>query len=175
VTLKTDKDATARRSANVEAVLAELTAWSPRERMGMFRRWLAGSLSIIHLHVLTILEASGPLSMGKVAEALDVSVASATGIVDRMEQRGLIERHAQPGDRRIVIVQPTPAGLAVFSDLDAQRRITITRILERLTDDELSSFLIGLRAMGVARVAITAEAAQADESATNDPTKIAAQ
>jgi DNA-binding MarR family transcriptional regulator len=91
--------------------------------------------------------------------------------VDRMEQRGLIERHAHPGDRRIVIVQPTAAGLAVFSDLDAQRRITITRILERLTDDELSSFLIGLRAMGVARAAITAEAAQADESATGDPTE----
>jgi DNA-binding MarR family transcriptional regulator len=131
--------------------------------MGMFRRWLAGSLSIIHLHVLTILEASGPLSMGKIAEALDVSVASATGIVDRMEQRGFVERQAQPGDRRIVLVQPTAAGRAVFSDLDAQRRTSVTRILERLTDDELSSFLIGLRAMGAARAAITAEDLSTEE------------
>lgn len=171
MTLSTKKDATARRNANVEGVLAELTAWNPRERMGMFRKWLAGSLSIIHLHVLTILEASGPLSMGKVAEALDVSVASATGIVDRMEQRGLVERHAQPGDRRIVIVEPTAAGLAVFSDLDAQRRITITRILERLTDDELSSFLTGLRAMGAARAAIAAETAPPDEPAAGTPAR----
>jgi DNA-binding MarR family transcriptional regulator len=169
VTLSTRNDATARRNANVEDVLAELTAWNPRERMAMFRRWLAGSLSIIHLYVLTILEASGPLSMGKVAEALDVSVASATGIVDRMEQRGLVERQAQPGDRRIVIVEPTAAGLAVFSDLDAQRRITITWILERLTDDELSSFLIGLRAMGAARAALTAEAANSDDPSTEQP------
>jgi DNA-binding MarR family transcriptional regulator len=169
VTLNVDPDVAARRRADLEGVLTELTAWSPRERMGMFRRWLAGSLSIIHLHVLTVLEASGPLSMGKVAEALDVSIASATGIVDRMEQRGLVERQAQPGDRRMVIVQPTSAGLAVFSDLDAQRRTTITRILQRLTDEELSSFLIGLRAMGAARATITAEAAaQADASSTQE-------
>ena len=157
----------------MEAVLTELTAWNPRERMGMFRRWLAGSLSIIHLHVLTILEASGPLSMGKVAEALDVSIASATGIVDRMEQRGLVERQHQAGDRRIILVKPTPAGLAVFSELDVQRRTSITRILERLTDDELSSFLIGLRAMGAARTALTAEAeaAASDATAEGEPTR----
>jgi DNA-binding MarR family transcriptional regulator len=135
--------------------------------MGMFRRWLACSLSIIHLHVLTILEASGPLSMGKVAEALDVSIASATGIVDRMEQRGLVERQHQPGDRRIILVKPTSAGLAVFSELDAQRRTGLTRILERLTDDELSSLLIGLRAMGAARAAIAAQGF-ADEPSTGE-------
>ncbi len=161
MTLSIEPAAVARRRADLEGVLAELTAWSPRDRMGMFRRWLAGSLSIVHLHVLTILEASGPMAMGKVAEALDVSIASATGIVDRMEQRGLVERRHQADDRRIVLVRPTPAGLAVFSDLDEQRRANLTRILERLTDTELSSFLVGLRAMGAARAAVAAEAAQA--------------
>jgi DNA-binding MarR family transcriptional regulator len=150
-------NATTRRRAAIEGVLAELTAWTPRDRLAMFRRWLAGSLSIVHLHVLTVLEASGPLAMGKVAEALDVSIASATGIVDRMESRGLVERLQQPGDRRVVLVQPTPAGRAVFNDLESQRRAAITRILERLTDDELSSFLMGLRAMSAARAAIAAE------------------
>lgn len=129
----------------------------------MFRRWLAGSLSIVHLHVLTILESSGPLPMGKVADALDVSIASATGIIDRMEQRGLVERGHQPDDRRVVLVQPTPAGLAVFTDLDEHRRADITRILERLTDDELAAFLKGLRAMRAARAAVAAEAAAAED------------
>jgi DNA-binding MarR family transcriptional regulator len=169
VTLSTPATAATRRRAYLEGVLAELTGWSPRERMGMFRRWLAGSLSIVHLHVLTILETSGPLAMGKVAEALDVSIASATGIVDRMEQRGLVERRHQPDDRRIVLVQPTPTGLAVFSDLDQQRRASLTRILERLTDKELSSFLIGLRAMSAARAAIAAETASPDERPDRAP------
>ena len=124
----------------------------------MFRRWLAGSLSIVHLHVLTILESAEALPMGKLAEALDVSVASATGIIDRMEQRGLVERGQQADDRRVVLVRATPAGLAVFSDLEEQRRAGITRILERLTDDELAAFLKGLRAMSAARAAVAGEA-----------------
>jgi hypothetical protein len=96
--------------------------------------------------------------MGKLAEALDVSVASATGIIDRMEQRGLVERGQQPDDRRVVLVQPTVAGLAVFSDLDTHRRAGVARLLERMTDAELAALLKGLRAMSAARAAVAAEA-----------------
>lgn len=149
------------RSADTRAILDELSAADPRERMVMFRRWLAGSLSIVHLFVLATLESDGALPMGKVAEALDVSVASATGIIDRMEQRGLVERGQQPDDRRIVLVRPTPAGRAVLSDLDEHRRAAITRILERFSDEELGAFAKGLRAMSAARAAVEAEAAAA--------------
>ena len=88
-------------------------------------RWLRDSLSLIHLHVLTVLEAEGPLAMGRLAEALDVSVASATGIVDRMEQRGLVERQPQTTDRRVIEVHPTAAGAAVFHDLMGERRMRL--------------------------------------------------
>jgi DNA-binding MarR family transcriptional regulator len=141
----------------VHAIVDEMSAWKPRERMGMFRRWLQGSLSIVHLHVLTILEDDGPLPMGKVAESLDVSVASATGIVDRMEQRGLVERRHDLNDRRVVLVHPTEAGLAVFSDLEAHRREMLASTLALLTNDELKGFLIGLRAMARARTELTVE------------------
>ena len=88
----------------------------------MFRKWLEGSLSLVQLHVLTVLETAGPLPMGKLADALDVSVASATGIVDRMEQRGLVERRHDEADRRIVLVHSTESGRAVFNDLAEMRR-----------------------------------------------------
>jgi DNA-binding MarR family transcriptional regulator len=135
------------RAVVVRAVADELTTWSPRERMAMIRRWLQGALSIVHVHVLTILEDQGPLPMGRLAEALDVSVASATGIVDRMEQRGLVERRDDPDDRRVILVYPTDAGLAVFADLEAHRRAGLEATLNKLSNDELRSFLIGLRAM----------------------------
>jgi DNA-binding MarR family transcriptional regulator len=144
-----------RRDAMVHAICDELSAWKPRERMGMFRRWLQGSLSIVHLHVLTILEDEGALSMGRLADALDVSVASATGIVDRMEQRGLVERRHAEDDRRVVLVHPTAAGLAVFTDLEAQRRDMLAMTLGLLTNDELKAFLVGLRAMAKARANLT--------------------
>jgi MarR family transcriptional regulator, organic hydroperoxide resistance regulator len=147
-----------RRDAMLHAIVDELTNWNPRERMGMFRKWLEGSLSIVQLHVLTVLETAGPLPMGKLADALDVSVASATGIVDRMEQRGLVERRHDEADRRIVLVHPTDAGRAVFNDLAEMRRAGLVNILDRLTNDELKALLVGLRAMSKARAAQLAEA-----------------
>jgi DNA-binding MarR family transcriptional regulator len=141
-------------------LLDELSAWSPRERVGAFRHWLRGSLSLIHLHVLTVLESEGPLSMSKLADALDVSVASVTGIVDRMEERGLVERRRETGDRRIVLVHATDAGDAVFRDLAVERRRTIAPLLDRMTEAELENFLVGLRALRRARAEAMAEAAE---------------
>jgi DNA-binding MarR family transcriptional regulator len=135
------------RRQTVDDLLEELTSWNPRERAGAFRNWLRVSLSLVHLHVLTVLEADGPLSMSKLAEALDVSVASATGIVDRMEQRGLVERRREPGDRRVVLVHPTDAGGSVFRDIARDRREHLAKLLDRMTDRELQGFLTGLRAM----------------------------
>jgi DNA-binding MarR family transcriptional regulator len=142
----------------VDDLLEELTSWSPRERAGAFRHWLRGSLSLVHLHVLTVLEADGPLAMSKLAEALDVSVASATGIIDRMEQRGLVERRREPDDRRLVLVHKTDAGDSVFRDLAMDRRKHLAALLDRMTDAELEGFLTGLRAMRRVRTEMMAAA-----------------
>jgi DNA-binding MarR family transcriptional regulator len=148
------------RQALADELLDELTAWSPRDREGMFKTWHRGALSLIHLNVLTLLEAEGPLSMSQLAQALDVSDASATGIVDRMERRGLVERQHAVDDRRLVLVHPTEAGRSVFSDLQAHRREHLSRLLAELTDDELAGFLTGLRAMRAARARVQASDAQ---------------
>ena len=145
------------RQQTVDDLLGELTFWNPKERAGAFRHWLRVSLSLVHLHVLTVLEGDGPLSMSRLAEALDVSVASATGIVDRMEQRGLVERRREPDDRRVVLVHVTEAGSAIFRDLAEQRRQMLIPVLERMTDEELESFLVGLRAMRRVRTEAMAE------------------
>jgi DNA-binding MarR family transcriptional regulator len=147
------------RAAITDELLDELTAWSPKERAGAFRLWLRGSLSLVHLHVLTILEADGSLPMGRLADALDVSVASATGIVDRMAQRGLVERRQDPDDRRVVIVHLTEAGATVFRDLATERRRHLSALLDRMTERELKAFLVGLRAMRRVRTEIAKIAA----------------
>ena len=145
------------RATLIHELVDEMTSWNPRERMAAFRSWLKGSLSLIHLHVLAVVEADGPLSMSRLAETLDCSVASATGIVGRMEERGLVERRHSLTDRRVVLVHPTETGNSVFNDLTEQRRIHLTQLLGRLADDELSALLVGLRAMRLARHALHAE------------------
>jgi DNA-binding MarR family transcriptional regulator len=138
----------------VEQLLDEMTPWDPQERMSAFRSFLSGSLSLIHIYVLTILEVQGPISMSRLAEELDVSVASATGIVSRMEQRRLVKRQHDDTDRRIVSVHPTRLGAEVFLRLRRHRRDKIEKVLAQLSDEELGGFLLGLRAMRRARAAV---------------------
>jgi DNA-binding MarR family transcriptional regulator len=156
VARKTEGDAA--RQACIDELLGIMLPWDPRERMGAFKMWLRGSLSLTHLHVLTTLETSGPLSMSHLAEALDVSVASATGIVSRMEERGLVERRHSDADRRVVLVHLTDAGSAVFPAMDDQRRAHMSTVLARLTEAELDNLLVGFRATRTARAAMAAEA-----------------
>ncbi len=158
------------------AVRAELLSWNPREFISAFRRWHHGSFSLIHLNVLTMLEAEGPESMSRLAEALDVSVASMTGIVDRMEKRGLVERRHEDRDRRVVLVYPTPGGRDVFREIDERRRVGLGKLLERLDTDELEGLLKGHRALrharteaAAARAAIAAGTAETAETAGPDP------
>jgi DNA-binding MarR family transcriptional regulator len=92
--------------------------------------------------------------MSHLAEALDVSVASATGIINRMEQRRLVERRHGDTDRRVVSVHPTRLGGEVFARLRRHRRDKLKKVLGELSDVELAAFLTGLRAMRRARAAV---------------------
>jgi DNA-binding MarR family transcriptional regulator len=132
-------------------LLEQMTSWVPGDRVGLFKAWHRHALSLVHLNVLTALAAEGPLSMRRLAEAMDVSDASATGIVDRLEKRGLVERRHGTEDRRTVLVHPTGAGDQVFRDMAAHRRDVVSRVLAELSDEELSALLIGMRAMTAAR------------------------
>ena len=95
-------------------------------------RWCQQSLSTPHLHVLMTLEASGPMTMSRLAELRDMSLSNATGIVTRMEERGLVERIHDEHDRRLVQVRLTAAGEAVITELEFVRRSHLIRILEAM-------------------------------------------
>lgn len=140
----------------VNDVLAELSSWNPREFIAAFHRWHHGAISLIHLNVLMLLEAEGPLPMGRLAVALDVSVASATGIVGRMEKRGLVERRHDSEDRRVVLVHPAAGARDVFGEVDGRRRSGLKKLLDHLSDEDLAALLRGHRALRAAREAMAA-------------------
>ncbi len=132
-------------------LLDEITAHSPATAMHAMRHWPAGRLSLVHLNILFLLDVEGPMPMRSLAEAMDVSQASATGIVDRMEQRDLVERQRDDEDRRVVRVALTAEGSRLIAGMAAERRDHLAAFLDELTDDELSGFLVGVRAMRRAR------------------------
>jgi DNA-binding MarR family transcriptional regulator len=147
----------------VGEVVDVLTSWGPRDFIGAFQRWHAGSVSLIHLNVLILLEGTGPLPMSRLAEALDISVASITGVVDRMEARGLVARRRDAADRRVILVEPAEGGRRLFADIDARRRKGLGKLLEKLSDAELTGLLHGHQALRVARQGFVVKAQAAGQ------------
>src|SRR5688572_13402577 len=81
--------------------------------------WLQIDVTVPQRELLVALNARGPLRPGYLAKAIGVSSASVTGILDRLEERGYIERVADPSDRRATSVRLTPAGAAVLDGVYA--------------------------------------------------------
>ncbi|MFH7595419.1 MarR family transcriptional regulator [Streptomyces racemochromogenes] len=59
--------------------------------------------------VLTLLSLE-PLPMRRIAQKLRCEPSNVTGIIDRLETRGLVERRPDPADRRVKLAAPTEEG-----------------------------------------------------------------
>ncbi len=69
--------------------------------------------------VLKVLATDGPLSGAEIGKRMVLDSASVTGVLDRMEGLGLIERRPDPKDRRAQQVAVSPASLGMLAELDA--------------------------------------------------------
>lgn len=70
-------------------------------------------LTFMQAHALRLLEPGEERTMGKLAATIKCDPSNITGIVDRLEARGLVERRSAVGDRRIKALALTPAGVAL--------------------------------------------------------------
>jgi MarR family transcriptional regulator, organic hydroperoxide resistance regulator len=80
-------------------------------------------LSPMQAHVLRLLEPGMPLPMRALAAKLRCDASNITGIIDRLEERGLVQRAVLKSDRRMKMLVVTDRGVALR-----------TRMLERLSE-----------------------------------------
>jgi len=73
-------------------------------------------LGLIALHSLVLSTAPGGVKMVELAVNTKTTTANMTGTVDRLEKFGLVERHRDVYDRRIVLVSATDKGKDLVSD-----------------------------------------------------------
>jgi DNA-binding MarR family transcriptional regulator len=74
-------------------------------------------LSFPQAHALRLLEPEKPMPMSALAERLFCDASNVTGIVDRLEARGLVERGSAEGDRRVKALAITPAGVELREEV----------------------------------------------------------
>lgn len=89
------------------------------------------------LRVLTRLLREGPMPMAAVADVMDVSRPSATTIVDRMEDEGLVRRERDLNDGRQINVRLTAEGDKVGSEAHQEALERASTILARLDSDQI--------------------------------------
>ena len=151
------------RAALVSDIAERFTALRAATRRRGYRTLLGQAISLTHLHALTVVQMDGPLPVSELARVLGVSVASATGIVSRMEERGLVRRARGRADRRVVTVELAPGGASALDQLEGQGREGLGRLLASLSVEELEQVRGGLSALQRAQQ-IVASASKPDEA-----------
>ena len=107
-------------------------------------------VSLVQFRALVLLERDGPLKPGTLAEQLDVSPSTVTGLCDRLVARNLVARSLGSESRREVMVELTPTGKALVDSAIAARRLEMARILERIPAKQLQGMTKALNAIAEA-------------------------
>lgn len=92
----------------------------------------AAAFGLTHQQAWALRILDEPRPMGELAGAMRCDASNVTGIVDRLEKRGLVERRVDPDDRRVKRLAVTPAG----------------RALRRRFEERLFSGMPGIEALG---------------------------
>jgi DNA-binding MarR family transcriptional regulator len=133
------------------ADLGDLLMRVARTHRRRFREVLAPwDLSPHQARALKVVCERDGVRLSDLAEQLRIAPRSATEVADALQERGLIERSPDPGDRRAVLLRPTDEGRRIRGEIDTARtadsaeiyarlsaadRATLARILRTLTDE----------------------------------------
>jgi len=106
--------------------------------------WMDLDLTVPQIRVLCLLE-EGPAGMGQMARVLGLRLPSVTHLVDRLVERGLVERYSGYPDRRRVFCRLTGEGRALVERLWRANRQRVEETLRRLSPAERERVAEGLR------------------------------
>ena len=107
-------------------------------------------LSFTHFHIVSLLERHGEMPMSRLADMLDVSLPNASGVVDRLEDAGYVERSRVADDRRVVLVRTTEAGRQKLAEADVLKDEMVQGLLDRLDDRQLAQLAASVQDLAVA-------------------------
>jgi len=125
--------------------------------------WVKLNLTIPQLKSLFYISRHGRVNLSGLASGIRVTPANVTGIADRLVEQGLLTRTPDPDDRRVSWLRATDKGKTLINDLREGRAQEMRRILDQLTEEELSTV-----ARGFELVARAAEVSERKEPFEND-------
>ncbi|GAB4381420.1 MAG: hypothetical protein Kow00121_39900 [Elainellaceae cyanobacterium] len=101
-------------------------------------------LSLSQLRVLYFLDRKRQSSLSEVADYLDVTLPTMSAMIERLVQRGLVQRIADPHERRRLVLTLTEAGSAEMERVYGATLAGVASRLEGLSDEQLNQVMAGL-------------------------------
>lgn len=94
-------------------------------------------LTLAEANALYVIGPTEPKTMKQIAEALGVAVSTPTRTIDRLVEKGLVNRTVDIKDRRQLLIEPTPAGRRILAEMDEEGLMIIRKMVENLENKEI--------------------------------------
>ena len=122
--------------------LADFILFSQREFLLNLSKDLSrGNISFSQFYLLSYLTTSRDLTMTDIARKMGHSTAAATGLVDRMEKLGYVERSHAVEDRRKVMVRITSKGIELVARLRSALQTRVAEAMEETKTSDIDGLL----------------------------------
>ena len=139
--------------AKDHAKLADFILFSQREfLLNLSRELNRDNISFAQFFLLSYLATSKELTMTDIARKMGHSTAAATGLVDRLEKLGLMERTHAVDDRRKVLVRITSRGIELVSRLRDELQNQIADAMSETSSTDADSFMNSYRSLDTAAI-----------------------
>lgn len=130
------------------AKLADFILFSQREfLLNLSKELNRDNISFAQFFLLNYLATSKELTMTDIARKMGHSTAAATGLVDRLEKLGYMERTHAVDDRRKVMVRVTSKGLDLVNRLRDELQQQIADAMTETSATDAASFMTSYRGM----------------------------
>lgn len=107
--------------------------------------WLAIDRQVTKFELLTLIliDRHGQIIMSQMSDFLSVPMSTATGIMDRLVKKGLVQRTRDESDRRTVVITLTEEGQRLINQIKNRLSGYIRKISDVLTAEE-RQLLLGI-------------------------------
>jgi DNA-binding MarR family transcriptional regulator len=106
-----------------------------------------GNLSFPQFFLLTYLSSEDYLTMSAIAKKMGHSTAAATGLVDRLEKLGFVERVHAAEDRRKIMVRITNNGSTIVATMRQHIASELAELMADMDEDEASTVAVAHQAI----------------------------
>ena len=110
---------------------------------GRLDEWQGLDMTIPQIRTLVLLERMGPLRMGNIAIYLGRALSATTTVMDRLVEKGLVDRVADPSDRRVVICQLSESGEQAITRFWRIGRERLQIVVDLLDEEQLETVVQG--------------------------------